>query len=64
MSRMHFDGLAKALKEQRPEAYVLDGGAYTGVGRQWVKDVNAIAGVCMVMNPRFDLNRFLEACGV
>lgn len=63
MTRKHFKAIAEALKATRPDSYLVDGG-YTGVGRQWIADVEAMARVCFKANPQFDGDRFREACGV
>jgi len=56
MSRKHFKALAEALKACRPGASIyLD---------QWRNDVEAIADVCQISNPRFKRQTFKEACGI
>ena len=56
MSRKHFEEIAASLANIRPvnpnaEAYA-----------RWLASVNAIAGTCQALNPRFSRTAFLEAC--
>jgi hypothetical protein len=58
MSRNDFEMLAHALKEERP------GDNWSANKRvQWNLDVKAVASVCKRVNFRFDIQKFLEACG-
>lgn len=59
MSRKHFESLAAALRNRKPEAH-WDPNKRV----QWVHDCEAIADACQASNPRFDRGRFLAACGV
>lgn len=59
MSRKHFQALADALKNLKPEA-----DATPEAGAQWVASVRAIADVCASQNGLFDRSRFYAACGL
>ena len=57
MSKKHFHALALAFAYRRPEPH-WDANKRT----QWSLDVASVADVCQQANPRFDRERFLEAC--
>ena len=59
LTRKHFKNLAHGLSLEKP-----DGSDKTIAMRTWVRSCLAVAGVCHNSNPRFDKQRFLEACGV
>lgn len=59
ISRKHFQMIADALKEQKPEAH-WDKNKMT----QWELDVRAVAKALSRLNPRFDFGRFTRACGM
>lgn len=61
MTRMHFEALALALKESKPEATDISNSRARAI-LQWRADVRAIASVLIAHNPRFD-TRFYAACG-
>jgi hypothetical protein len=50
--------MARLLKEQKPEPH-WDANKRT----QWELDVQAMATFCKTMNPAFDREKFLAACG-
>jgi len=55
LTRKHFEAIAATLKQARADAD--EGNRFT------VDDVSiALAGVLKAENPRFDEERFLEAC--
>lgn len=58
MTKKVFEQLAVALKGAKP-AYQDPCTEY----EQWSKDVEAVAGVCQKLNPRFNRQRWLEAVG-
>lgn len=64
MTRKHFEALAAALKDSKPEPtqYCHHTSPPGPQLEQWRADVRAIAAVCIAHNPRFD-TRFFEACG-
>lgn len=51
MSRKHFELLAKSI------SCIMDPNAR-------LQAASAVAGACSTANPRFDINRFMTACGV
>jgi hypothetical protein len=55
MRKHHIEAIAQAFLDMRAS------GLYDS--RQWIADVHAIAYVLEDFNPRFDLARFLRACG-
>jgi hypothetical protein len=55
MRKHHIDAIAQAFASMRAS------GLYDA--RQWTADVQAIAYVLEDFNPRFDMARFLRACG-
>jgi hypothetical protein len=59
ISRKHFQAIADQLKDQKPAPH-WDANKHT----QWELDVRAVARALSTMNPRFDLARFLQACGL
>lgn len=56
MSRKHFESIAASLANIRP--INTNGEAYA----RWLASVNAIAGTCQALNPKFSRTAFLEAC--
>lgn len=63
MTKKHFDALAAALRDVRPEVSLLNYHALPRVD-QWRADCEAAADFCARFNPKFNRGRFLEACGV
>jgi hypothetical protein len=69
MSRKDYRGIADNLRTRRPNelwrvfASARDVRDRQALIEQWKDDVNAVAEYCMSDNPRFDLDRFKEACG-
>lgn len=61
MTRKHFEALAAALKDSKPDGNgeVVHPIALT----QWRADVRAIALVCHAYNHQFSTRRFYDACG-
>lgn len=58
MSRKHFQALAYALMNARPES----GPALEDRRAQWSMDCALVANVCAQSNQSFDRERFLAAC--
>lgn len=59
MTKKDFQALARALRQAEPVGQVS-----TPVWFQWYKDCTTIATVCSTANPRFNMPKFLEACGL
>lgn len=59
MTRKHFEALALALKQTRPDYSTFPAGAID----QWRADVRAIAEVLLAHNPRLTTRGFYAACG-
>ena len=57
MTKKHFEALAEALSKSHVSAS-------KEAQRQWEEDCKTVAWVCYEHNPRFDRQRFLNACGV
>jgi hypothetical protein len=53
MSKKHFEALARALAKIRPA---------NGEKITWEEVIRAVANVCIEFNPRFNMDRFLDAC--
>jgi hypothetical protein len=59
MTRRHFEALADALAEVRPD----DPHMCVALSiEQWEKDMEAVADVCEEANDNFDRERFINAC--
>lgn len=58
MTRAHFEALARALKEAKPNAAEL---GWEGV-QAWETTVQKIADICAVNNVSFNRAKFMEAC--
>lgn len=70
MTKMHFEGLAIALKHAKPENNQpkgfkdkLDTAIHDTLVMQWKTDCEFIAEACKSFNPAFNKERFLKACG-
>jgi hypothetical protein len=57
MTKKHLQALADALWKTKPA------GRTDYHMEQWKADVNAVAAVCARYNDKFDILRFLSACG-
>jgi hypothetical protein len=61
-----FKTLAKALQTSRPDPAATLLGSLDPDAEwmlvQWELDVKAVADVCAASNPRFDRERFIQAC--
>ena len=65
MSKKHYQALAKALAEVRPEVPkgLTESVPVIVVGfARWQKSVDAVANVCKAFNPAFDYDIFFKAC--
>jgi hypothetical protein len=63
MPKQHFEALAKALLDAKPERNKHhEPLADVCMLAQWEECVNAVASVCQQFNPRFDRDKFREAC--
>lgn len=68
MSKKHFELLADALANTRPDKQNFDmmdkneASVYLDTRAQWERDVRAISDVCLKSNKSFDYQRFVEAC--
>jgi hypothetical protein len=60
MTRQHFNALAAALAQSRPDSD--DTQTQGRLLEQWANDVYVIANACARFNPNFDRSRFVEAC--
>lgn len=58
MTKKHYEVIAYRLNETRPYAT-----AEEMVKYRWAKDVIAVANALAEFNPRFNRNKFYEACG-
>ena len=56
MTRKDYEVVAEALAEARPDPLDVD------QVKQWQRDVVAIAAALIDENPRFNQDRFLDAC--
>ena len=56
MTRKHFKAIAQALANERPEP------SWTNKRTQWEKDIDAIANELGKISPKFDFEKFMEAC--
>jgi hypothetical protein len=64
MSRKHFEAVAWALLQQRPDdKYAPSRDWANGQREQWEHDVRAMADVLAGTNGRFDRGRFYRAAG-
>jgi hypothetical protein len=61
MSKKHFIRLASCLSDNQP---VSSTHHFDIALEQWQTDCRAIASACLTVNPRFDRQRFLTACGM
>ena len=59
MTKKYFKALADALFHEMPKS-----SPESAEMQQWKDDCKAVASVCSDSNPRFDWNRFMEACGI
>lgn len=57
MTKKYYELLAAALKTTRPT------GSFYPEVKQWTKDLNSIIHVLARDNPRFNEDKFREACG-
>jgi hypothetical protein len=57
MTKKHFEALAVALAYQRPQPTWC-----ANKRAQFALDVAAVADVCAASSPRFDRERFVDAC--
>jgi len=62
MAKKHSKALASALRDCKPVATGNDDTLRHAI-RQWRDDVQAVASVCASDNPKFEKDRFLDACG-
>jgi hypothetical protein len=63
MTRQHFEAIAAALYETRPDSQGQLPSARTFRIHQWGKDVKRIADVLAQSNSGFKRERFYDACG-
>ena len=66
MTRQHFEAMAKALRDSRPEAPAHDAPAghathYSTQVWQWRKTALKVSDACAGFNANFDRQRFLDA---
>jgi len=64
MTRKDFAALAHALNHTRPAQPNMQTLVSHAENRVWSSTVEAIKDVCAASNPRFDANRFHDACTV
>ncbi len=65
MTRKHFNAIAEALLDSRPDMHYFDNEAeYAASYSQWERDVVAMSGVCRQFNGLFDSYRFHSAAGI
>lgn len=58
MTKNDFETIARALRRSKPD--IRD---FT-IRDQWNKDVRTISAACKFLNPRFDSEKFFEACNL
>ncbi len=63
MTREHFELIAETMKEARPFFKEDARGEETRAYGQWANDCTALATCFVSINPRFDRQRFMTACG-
>lgn len=67
MTRKHFEALARSLKFAHPSvtrpADAPDSTYRKIAEAAWRESVAAVADACKISNPRFDREKFYEACG-
>lgn len=59
MTKKAFEALAKWLRTTKPGEFDFSYRRWT----QWYQDVEAVIQASKEVNPRFDTERFKEACG-
>lgn len=66
MTRKDYELIAAALRKSSPRfrAGIVDTARHAAHCAQWQCDANMLANALAGDNPRFDLRRFLIACGV
>lgn len=57
MTRKHFNAIAKAFADSKPDK---ESHEYA----QWEKDVRAVANSVSQFNQSFDFLRFIQSCGI
>jgi len=62
MTRKHFEAFAESFRQSRKAP---EGGSWDKVSYAagWYASVHAFCGTAQTINPRFDRERFLLACG-
>jgi hypothetical protein len=63
MTKKHFKDLAHMLRKSRIRGHGLSTASERYIHEQWCADVEAVAYVCKFYNPKFNRERFYEACG-
>src|SRR5439155_9320453 len=65
MTKKHFEQIAKAMRNLRTfEAHDQEMSETVARAVRYTSVVDALASVCAESNPRFDRDRFLQACGI
>lgn len=64
MTRKDYEAIAKALRKVRADRSAPNGGVLPSEVLGTIEDIeDALAGVFASDNPRFNRDRFVEACG-
>lgn len=63
MTRKYFQAIADALRYAKPPHMDYDPNDLREAFRLWAISIDSVAAELAKMNPRFDRERFIKACG-